>query len=522
MRRQDRLLEIGGDEGRRLTGHLGPRALDPEGRGNLRVIGRDDHPHAVALLDLAQPVALVVQQIQRDRGRDMHDDLGRTALAAFLLDPAQDMDRRTFRAADMAGAAAMRTGDEAGFRQGRAQALPAHFQQAEMADAADLDARAVVAQRVLQAAFHHRVVPARLHVNEVDDDQPGQVPQAQLARDLIGRLQVRAQRGFLDVAFPSRTARVHVDRDQRFRLVDHQIPTRAQLHRRAKHRVELRLHLIAGEQRLRLVTPELHLARMGRHEHPHELMRRAPAVDAIDLDLIDVASIDVADGPFDETRFLIDHRRRDGFHRVVADVIPHSQQILAVALDLRLGARRPGGADDQAHAAGDVQFGHHLLQAAAIGGGGDLAGNPAPARRVRHQHAEPAGEREVGGQGRALGAALFLDDLHQHDLAAADDFLNFVAAQEAGWRPAFAGFIDAVGITAQGFRRRAFVLVAVRSVGISVAVVLAIGHVLAVVLATAGVVLGIAVLIIRLGAGGLRRDHIKSRPSGEGPGFGVG
>src|SRR3546814_20368962 len=62
----------------------------------------------------------------------------------------------------------------------------------------------------------------------------------------------------------------------------------------------------------------------------------------------------------------------------------------------------------------------------------DLAADAAAARRVRHQHAIAAGQRQIGGQRRALVAALFLDDLHQHDLPALDDFLDLVAAEHVG------------------------------------------------------------------------------------------
>src|SRR5690606_16714160 len=50
---------------------------------------------------------------------------------------------------------------------------------------------------------------------------------------------------------------------------------------------------------------------------------------------------------------------------------------------------------------------------------------------VGHQHAVAAGQRQPGGQGRALAAALVLDDLHQHDLAALDDVLDLVAPHQA-------------------------------------------------------------------------------------------
>src|SRR6185437_383081 len=136
---------------------------------------------------------------------------GRAALAALVLDPAQYMDRRVLRAADMAGAAAMRAGDKAGFRQRRTQSLPAHFHQAEMTYMAHLDTGAVVLERLLQATLHHCVVALRLHVDEVDDDQAGQVTQPQLARRLVSGFQIGAERRFLDVALAGGAPGIDVD-----------------------------------------------------------------------------------------------------------------------------------------------------------------------------------------------------------------------------------------------------------------------------------------------------------------------
>ncbi len=61
-----------------------------------------------------------------------------------------------------------------------------------MRDAADLDARAVVLQRVLHAPLDRAVVARLLHVDEVDDDQAGKIAQPQLPGDLVGRLQIGA------------------------------------------------------------------------------------------------------------------------------------------------------------------------------------------------------------------------------------------------------------------------------------------------------------------------------------------
>ena len=68
------------------------------------------------------------------------------------------------------------------------------------------------------------------------------------------------------------------------------------------------------------------------------------------------------------------------------------------------------------------------LEALAVGGLGDLARDAAAARRVRHQHGVAAGKRQIGGQRRALVAALLLHHLHQDDLAAPDHLLDLVGA----------------------------------------------------------------------------------------------
>ena len=81
-----------------------------------------------------------------------------------------------------------------------------------MRDAADLDARAVVLQAVLQPLLDRAVVAVLLHVDEVDDDQAGKVAQPQLPGDFLGRLQIGLERGVLDRMLLGGAAGVDVDR----------------------------------------------------------------------------------------------------------------------------------------------------------------------------------------------------------------------------------------------------------------------------------------------------------------------
>ena len=65
-----------------------------------------------------------------------------------------------------------------------------------------------------------------LHIDEVDDHEPGQVPEPELAGDLLGCLDIGVDRGFLDIALARRPAGVHVDGDQRLGCLDDDVTAR--------------------------------------------------------------------------------------------------------------------------------------------------------------------------------------------------------------------------------------------------------------------------------------------------------
>src|SRR5690606_40643552 len=110
-------------------------------------------------------------------------------------------------------------------------------------NAAQLDARAVVLERVLQPALDLALVLGRVHVDEVDHHQAAQVAQAHLAGDLLGRLQVGVERGGLDVRALGGARGVDVDRGQRLGLVDHQGAAGGQSHGELDGRQDLRIDL---------------------------------------------------------------------------------------------------------------------------------------------------------------------------------------------------------------------------------------------------------------------------------------
>jgi hypothetical protein len=92
----------------------------------------------------------------------------------------------------------MRAGHRRAFEHAGADALARHFEQAEMRDAADLDAGAIVLQAILQLLLDSAVVALLFHVDEVDDDEAGKVAQAKLAGDFLGGFEIGLERGVLD------------------------------------------------------------------------------------------------------------------------------------------------------------------------------------------------------------------------------------------------------------------------------------------------------------------------------------
>ncbi len=65
------------------------------------------------------------------------------------------------------------------FQNAGADALARHFKQSEMRDPANLDAGAIIFQTILHPLFDRAVVAVFFHVDEVDNNQAGEIAQTQ-------------------------------------------------------------------------------------------------------------------------------------------------------------------------------------------------------------------------------------------------------------------------------------------------------------------------------------------------------
>ena len=167
--------------------------------------------------------ALVIEQIKRDVGARANAEIMRCRLEQHLLERTQQLERHRGYRAHVAGAAAMRAFLGRALEHARTDALTRHFEQPEMRDAPDLDPRAVLPEAIRELALDRAVVALLVHVDEVDDDQPGEIAQPQLPGDLLGGLEVGLERGVLDVVLAGGAAGIDVDGDQRLGLVEHDV-----------------------------------------------------------------------------------------------------------------------------------------------------------------------------------------------------------------------------------------------------------------------------------------------------------
>src|SRR5690606_38359912 len=282
-------------------------------------------------------------------------DLRGPLLTRLLADEPQDRERERFDAAHVAGAVAARTHRLGRFLERRPQALPRQLEQPEARDAADLDPRAVLLHGLPQPALDLALVAVRAHIDEVDDDETAEIANAQLTRDLVGGLEVRRQRGFLDVLALRRAGGVDVDRRQRLGVVDHDAAAGRQLHLVGERGLDLALDLKAREQRNRRVLVQLQLADALRQHALHELERFLVNLRIVDQDFPDLRRVVIPQRADDRVAFLVDQERRRPGDDDLQNRFPNPEQVVEVPAQLLDAAADAGRADDAAHALRRIQ-----------------------------------------------------------------------------------------------------------------------------------------------------------------------
>ena len=160
---------------------------------------------------------------------------------------ALDVHRQLPRRLDDAMPAAVRAGGVRLREEALFEALARHFEQAQFGNRDDVGARLVVAARILERTHHLLLVFARLHVDEVDDDEPADIADAQLARHLFDGFEVDLQNGVLLRALALVLARVDIHGDKGFGFIDDEIAARFERNLPAEGFLDLRLDAVVVE-----------------------------------------------------------------------------------------------------------------------------------------------------------------------------------------------------------------------------------------------------------------------------------
>ena len=129
---------------------------------------------------------------------------------------------------------------------------------------------AVTRQAFDQTPQHQIAVGGHHHVDEIDHDHAADIAQTQLARDLLGRLQVASRHRLLKaLATADEPAGVHVDRGHGLGAVNDDRPTGRQVHLTLHALPELRVDLPLVEHVLALMLGRIPLGQLlleiGRH-----------------------------------------------------------------------------------------------------------------------------------------------------------------------------------------------------------------------------------------------------------------
>ena len=171
---------------------------------------------------------------------------------------------------------------------------------------------------------------------------------------------------------------------------------------------------------------------MARHEEFHVGLGGAVAFVSLHEHLVHALRVEVADRPLDDACLFPDEAGRRAFQGLVPEVLPLLEEAVVVAANLRARSVLTCGADDEAHAFGNVEARSNFLETAALCLIRDLARDAAATGRVGHQHAVASGNRQIGAECGPLGAAFLLGDLNQQNLVFPDHLLDAVAPLEDG------------------------------------------------------------------------------------------
>ncbi|MNF60405.1 hypothetical protein D3C84_420210 [compost metagenome] len=249
----------------------------------------------------------------------------------------------------------------------------------------------IALQLLLERAQHLALVLFIFHVDEVDDDDPAQVAQAQLPGDGRRRFQISLEDSLFEVPVPDERTGVDVNGTHRLGRIDHQITAGLEWNLALQRLLNLVFDAIQVENRS-LARIVLQAIGDFRHQFGDKLRGPLERFPRIDANLLDLRADQIAQGAQGQAEVFVDHA--GGTHRLdlCPDLVPETAQVANVHQDF-IGTRPFGrGAQNEPACFLDAFFGNaigdHLLEALALGFVFDLQRNT-DVCRARHVHQIP-------------------------------------------------------------------------------------------------------------------------------------
>ncbi len=244
----------------------------------------------------------------------------------------------------------------------------------------------------------------------------------------VHRFEVRLDDG----VFEARRAAAHVlagvdvDGDERFGVVDDDVPAGLEPHFRAQRFVEVLLNAELLEDR-RFLGVELHAADQLGLEAADEFDDLAELLFVVEPDGDVVVAQVIAQDALHQIQVAVEQGRRAALFGTGADGVPGAAQKFDVGADFVVACAAGRGAHDKSAGECSLRFGHHAAQARAVFRRADAARHADVIHRG-HVDQEAARQRDVAGDARALLAQRLLGDLNDDFLARLQHFGNELRA----------------------------------------------------------------------------------------------
>ncbi len=259
-------------------------------------------------------------------------------------------------------------------------------------------------------------------VDEVADDDAAEVAKAELAGNFVGGFHVGFEGGGFGVGMLAEFSAVDVDGDDGLGGVDDEGAAGGERDVAAVHQLDFAFDAVLVEQGdgAFVKVDAVFGAGVGELD---DFLDALGDLFVVDDDGVDVGGEDVADGAGDEVALGVELHGAGAGVALFDEGLPEAGEVGEVALDFGFGFSDAGGADDEADVLGRLEGIENLAEAAAFFVVFDFAGD-AHLRHAGHHHEDAAGDGEIGGERRALGADAFLDDLDDDFVAAAEAALD--------------------------------------------------------------------------------------------------